>query len=106
MQIFPAIAALRVPLLPETLNETSRRILGTVTNAIYVKPQTSYWFDLGRSRAIGLNASVVLSMAQVPVSTPGNSLLPSLSSSKGPMCGGGKIGRTGLGSPSSAAVML
>ncbi len=51
-----------------------RHILGTVTNAIYIKPQTSYWFDLGRSRAIGLNASVVFSMAQVPVSTPGNSL--------------------------------
>jgi uncharacterized protein (TIGR04551 family) len=51
-----------------------RHILGTVTNAIYVKPQTSYWFDLGRTRAIGLNAAVVYSMAQVPVSTPGNAI--------------------------------
>ena len=24
-----------------------RHILGTVTNAIYIKPQTAYWFDLG-----------------------------------------------------------
>ena len=30
IQIFPAIAALRVPLLPETLNDSSRRILRTV----------------------------------------------------------------------------
>jgi uncharacterized protein (TIGR04551 family) len=51
-----------------------RHILGTVTNAVYVKPQTSYWFDLGQNRAIGLNGSVIYSAAQVPVSTPGNSI--------------------------------
>ena len=52
-----------------------RHILGTVTNAIYIKPQTAYWFDLGQTRAIGLNGAVIYSMAQVPVSTPGNSLI-------------------------------
>jgi uncharacterized protein (TIGR04551 family) len=52
-----------------------RHILGTVTNAIYIKPQTAYWFDLGRTRAIGLNGSLIYSMAQVPVSTPGNDLM-------------------------------
>jgi uncharacterized protein (TIGR04551 family) len=51
-----------------------RHIMGTVTNAIYVKPQTAYWFDLGQNRAVGLNGSVIYSMAQVPVSTPGNSI--------------------------------
>jgi uncharacterized protein (TIGR04551 family) len=51
-----------------------RHILGTVTNAYYVKPQASYWFDLGQSRAIGLNGSVIYSAAQVQVSTPGNAL--------------------------------
>jgi uncharacterized protein (TIGR04551 family) len=51
-----------------------RHIIGTVTNTIYIKPQTSYWFDLGRTRAVGLNAAVVYSMAQVSVSTPGNSM--------------------------------
>jgi uncharacterized protein (TIGR04551 family) len=52
-----------------------RHILGTVTNAIYIKPQTAYWFDLGRTRALGLNGSVIYSMAQIPVSTPGNDLI-------------------------------
>ena len=52
-----------------------RHILGTVTNAIYIKPQTAYWFDLGRTRALGLNGSVIYSMAQVPVSTPNNELM-------------------------------
>ncbi len=52
-----------------------RHILGTVTNAIYFKPQAAYWFDLGRTRAIGLNGGVIFSMAQVPVSTPGDSLI-------------------------------
>ena len=52
-----------------------RHILGTVTNAVYIKPQTAYWFDLGRTRALGLNGSVIYSMAQVPVSTPGNELM-------------------------------
>jgi uncharacterized protein (TIGR04551 family) len=52
-----------------------RHILGTVTNAIYVKPAASYWFDLGRTRAIGLNGAVIYSVAEVPVSTPGNDLM-------------------------------
>jgi uncharacterized protein (TIGR04551 family) len=51
-----------------------RHIIGTVTNAIYIKPQTSYWFELGNNRAVGINASLVYSVAQVEVSTPGNSL--------------------------------
>jgi uncharacterized protein (TIGR04551 family) len=51
-----------------------RHIMGTVTNALYVKPQTSYWFDLGQNRAVGINGSVIYSAAQVPVSTPGNSI--------------------------------
>jgi uncharacterized protein (TIGR04551 family) len=51
-----------------------RHIMGTVTNAIYVKPQTAYWFDLGQNRAIGLNGSIIYSAAQVPVSTPGNAI--------------------------------
>jgi len=51
-----------------------RNILGTVTNAIYVKPAVSYWFDLAQSRQLGVNGTVIYSLAQVPVSTPGNSL--------------------------------
>jgi uncharacterized protein (TIGR04551 family) len=51
-----------------------RHILGTVTNAIYVKPQTAYWFDLGQNRAIGLNGSIIYSAAQIAVSTPGNAI--------------------------------
>jgi uncharacterized protein (TIGR04551 family) len=51
-----------------------RHILGTVTNAIYVKPALAYWFDLGGNRAVGLNGSLIYSMAQVPVSTPGNAI--------------------------------
>ncbi|HEX4404421.1 MAG TPA: TIGR04551 family protein [Polyangia bacterium] len=51
-----------------------RHIMGTVTNAIYIKPQTAYWYELGGNRAIGINGSVIYSMAQVPVSTPGNSI--------------------------------
>ena len=51
-----------------------RHILGTVTNALYVKPALAYWFDLGNNRAIGLNGSFIYSAAQVPVSTPGNSI--------------------------------
>jgi uncharacterized protein (TIGR04551 family) len=51
-----------------------RHIMGTVTNAIYVKPKAAYWFDLGQTRAVGLQGGVVYSIAQVPVSTPGNSL--------------------------------
>ena len=52
-----------------------RHILGTVTNAIYIKPQAAYWFDLGQHRASACNGSVIYSMAQVPVSTPGNELM-------------------------------
>jgi uncharacterized protein (TIGR04551 family) len=55
-----------------------RHILGTVTNAVYVKPQAAYWFDLGRTRALGLNGSVIYSMAQVPVSMPGNDVMMGL----------------------------
>ena len=51
-----------------------RHILGTVTNATYFKPQAAYWFDLGRTRAVGLNGGAIFSMAQVPVSTPGDAL--------------------------------
>jgi uncharacterized protein (TIGR04551 family) len=52
-----------------------RHIMGTVTNANYVKPQAAYWFDLGRTRAIGINGAAIFSMAQVPVSTPGDALM-------------------------------
>src|SRR6185369_1796593 len=51
-----------------------RHILGTVTNAVYIKPQAAYWFDLGQTRQVGLTGGVIYSMAAVPVSTPGNSL--------------------------------
>jgi uncharacterized protein (TIGR04551 family) len=51
-----------------------RHIEGTVTNAIYIKPSGSYWFDLGNTRAVGLWGSVIYSLAPVPVSTPGNSI--------------------------------
>jgi uncharacterized protein (TIGR04551 family) len=51
-----------------------RRILGTVTNAIYVKPSMTYWLDLVETRQIGLSAAILYSLAPVRVSTPGNSL--------------------------------
>jgi uncharacterized protein (TIGR04551 family) len=51
-----------------------RHIMGTVTNATYVKPQAAYWFDLGRTRAIGISGGAIFSMAMVPVSTPGDAL--------------------------------
>jgi uncharacterized protein (TIGR04551 family) len=51
-----------------------RQILGTVTNAIYFKPKVSYWFDLQQNRQVGFTGAVIYSMAQVPVSTPGNAL--------------------------------
>jgi len=51
-----------------------RRILGTVTNAIYVKPSLTYWLDLVETRQIGLQAAIIYSLAPVKVSTPGNSL--------------------------------
>ena len=51
-----------------------RNILGTVSNAIYFKPAVSYWFDLAQSRQLGIAGSAIYSLAQVPVSTPGNAL--------------------------------
>jgi uncharacterized protein (TIGR04551 family) len=51
-----------------------RRLLGTVTNAIYFKPSMTYWLDLVETRQIGLTGAVLYSLAPVPVSTPGNSL--------------------------------
>jgi uncharacterized protein (TIGR04551 family) len=53
-----------------------RRILGTVTNAIYVKPSIAYWLDLDSSkiREVGISGSLIYSFAPVPVSTPGNSM--------------------------------
>jgi uncharacterized protein (TIGR04551 family) len=51
-----------------------RRILGTVTNAVYVKPQMTYWLDLAERRQVGLNAAFIYSMAMESVSTPGNAL--------------------------------
>ncbi len=49
-----------------------RRIIGTVTNAAYVKPQMTYWLDLAERRQVGLSAAFIYSMAVEPVSTPGN----------------------------------
>jgi uncharacterized protein (TIGR04551 family) len=49
-----------------------RRILGTVSNAIYAKPKMVYWIDLAEQRQVGLSAAGIYSMALVPVSTPGN----------------------------------
>jgi uncharacterized protein (TIGR04551 family) len=51
-----------------------RRLLGTVTNAVYFKPSLTYWLDLVETRQIGLSASLLYSMAPVMVSTPGNAL--------------------------------
>lgn len=51
-----------------------RHILGTVTNAVYIKPAISYWFDLQQTRQLGIAGSFIYSVAQVPVSTPGNAL--------------------------------
>jgi uncharacterized protein (TIGR04551 family) len=53
-----------------------RRILGTVSNAIYVKPSIAYWFDLDsmKAREVGISGALIYSMAPVQVSTPGNSL--------------------------------
>ena len=52
-----------------------RHIIGTVTNTTYFKPQAAYWFDLGRTRAVGINGGAIFSMSQVKVSTPGDSLI-------------------------------
>ncbi len=51
-----------------------RRIMGTVTNAIYVKPSLAYWLNLAETRQVGLSGAVIYSAAAVPVSTPGNSI--------------------------------
>ena len=51
-----------------------RNIIGTVTNVIYLKPAVSYWFDLAQGRQLGVSGTVIYSLAQVPVSTPGNSI--------------------------------
>ena len=51
-----------------------RRILGTVSNAVYVKPSMTYWLDLAERRQLGLNASFIYSMAMEKVATPGNAL--------------------------------
>ena len=53
-----------------------RRLLGTVTNAIYFKPNIAYWLDLDskKEREVGISGSIIYSIAPVPVSTPGNSM--------------------------------
>ena len=53
-----------------------RRILGTVSNAIYFKPSIAYWLDLDskKEREVGVSGSIIYSLAPVPVSTPGNSV--------------------------------
>jgi uncharacterized protein (TIGR04551 family) len=51
-----------------------RRIIGTVTNALYVKPAMAYWLDLAERRQLGLSAAFIYSMALEQVSTPGNAL--------------------------------
>jgi uncharacterized protein (TIGR04551 family) len=49
-----------------------RRIMGTVSNAIYFKPSVAYWLDVTEGRQLGASGSVIYSLAPVPVSTPGN----------------------------------
>ncbi len=49
-----------------------RRIIGTVTNAAYVKPKMTYWLDLADRRQLGISGAGIYSMALKPVSTPGN----------------------------------
>jgi uncharacterized protein (TIGR04551 family) len=51
-----------------------RRLLGTITNAAYFKPQIAYWLGLAEGRQVGVTAAVIYSLALEPVSTPGNSL--------------------------------
>ena len=48
--------------------------MGTVTNAVYVKPQMTYWLDLAERRQAGLSAAFIYSMAMEKMSTPGNAL--------------------------------
>ncbi|MDX2019854.1 MAG: TIGR04551 family protein [Deltaproteobacteria bacterium] len=50
-----------------------RRILGTVTNAIYLKPQLAYWLNLAEQKQLGINGAVIYSMAASSQGTPGNS---------------------------------
>lgn len=49
-----------------------REIIGTVTNAVYAKPQMTYWLNLAERRQVGLSAAFIYSMALEKVSTPGN----------------------------------
>ena len=53
-----------------------RRIMGTVSNAIYFKPSIAYWLDLDSSkvREIGISGSAIYSLAPVPTATPGHSI--------------------------------
>jgi uncharacterized protein (TIGR04551 family) len=51
-----------------------RRIMGTVSNAIYIKPSVAYWLDVAEGRQLGASGSLIYSLAPVPVSTPGNSV--------------------------------
>jgi hypothetical protein len=48
--------------------------MGTVTNAIYLKPSIAYWLDVTEGRQLGGSLSLIYSLAPVPVSTPGNSI--------------------------------
>lgn len=49
-----------------------RRIIGTVTNAVYVKPQLSYWLTLAEQRQIGLTGAIIYSAALSRLGTPGD----------------------------------
>jgi hypothetical protein len=51
-----------------------RRLYGTISNAVYVKPKMTYWLDLAERRQVGLSAAFIYSMALEKVSTPGNAL--------------------------------
>ena len=48
-----------------------RRILGTVTNAIYIKPQIAYWLNLAQQKQLGVNGAIIYSASAVPEGTPG-----------------------------------
>lgn len=49
-----------------------RRLYGTVSNAMYFKPQLAYWLSLGESRQLGLLGSGIYSLAMERLSTPGD----------------------------------
>ena len=51
-----------------------RRIYGTVSNAVYVRPAMTYWLDLAERRQVGLSGAFIYSMAMEKISTPGNAL--------------------------------